>query len=84
MEYHNCNGGRVSIIEPAFLSEMINTYRKKNVIERSHSNPTHLITHIHTQHSSCAMLPFQQILCLCDKTRTPELLHTNPARKVKL
>lgn len=31
MKYHNCNGGRVSIIEPAFLSEMINTYRKEKM-----------------------------------------------------
>lgn len=32
MEYHNCViGGRVSIIEPAFLSEMINTYRKEKM-----------------------------------------------------
>ena len=84
MEYHNCNRGRVSIIEPAFLSEMINTYRKEkcNRKESLKSNSSHN-THSHSTFFLCNVT-FQQILCLCDKTRTPELLHTNPARKVKL
>lgn len=54
MEYHNCNGGRVSIIEPAFLSEMINTYRKEkcNRKESLKSNSSHN-THSHSTFFLC-------------------------------